>query len=572
MNPATACARVLVDELVRHGVREAVLCPGSRSAPLAFALHAADGAGALRLHVRTDERSAAFLALGLAKASGRAVPVVTTSGTAVANLHPAVLEASHASVPLLLLTADRPPELRATGANQTTDQVAIFGSAVRWQHDLGTPDDRPGQAPTWRSVASRAVLAAQGDRGGQPGPVHLNLPFREPLVPDGSPGGAERDGRADGSPWTSAAPQAISTEPIDDDGRRTLVLVGDLPLAGPDWGAAAAEVAQAHGWPVVAEPSSRGARVRALPHGSLLLGSADWLDAHRPERVVVVGRPTLSRAVAALLGHDATDVDLVGPSGPWPDPGARVRRVLPLEALRAPGHHAGVAHPDWLAAWERAGRAVAQAVSPLTADSWPSGLAVAATLLDRLGTDTSLFVGSSNPVRDLDLAGAGGGPLVAASRGLAGIDGCLSTAVGVALAHDRPTYALMGDLTFLHDVAGLVVGPHEPQPNLTVVVVNDDGGGIFTTLEPGAPQHSDAFDRVFGTPHGADLAGFCAGAGVEHVSAQTAEELAAEIGLRPVGLRVVEVRVDRSAHRDLRDRLHQAAASALSDRAGSPAS
>src|SRR3954447_15731415 len=235
VNPATACAAVLVDELVRHGVREAVLCPGSRSAPLAFALHAADAAHRLRLHVRTDERTAAFLALGLAKASGRAVPVVTTSGTAVANLHPAVLEASHAGIPLLLLTADRPPELRGTGANQTTEQVGLFGSAVRWQRDVETPDGRPGQLTSWRATVSRAVVEAQGDRGGQPGPVHLNLPFREPLVPDGVTDQLPEEGRREGAPWTSVAPQSVAAEPIEDDGRRTLVIVGDLPLGSPDW-------------------------------------------------------------------------------------------------------------------------------------------------------------------------------------------------------------------------------------------------------------------------------------------------------------------------------------------------
>jgi 2-succinyl-5-enolpyruvyl-6-hydroxy-3-cyclohexene-1-carboxylate synthase len=237
VNPSTACAEVVVDELVRHGVRDAVLCPGSRSAPLAFALHTADRDGRLRLHVRVDERAAAFLALGLAKGSGRPVPVVTTSGTAVANLHPAVLEASHSGVPLLLLTADRPPELRGTGANQTTEQAGIFGSAVRWQHDLGTPDTRPGQVPVWRSTVSRAVTAAVGARGEQPGPVHLNLPFREPLVPGEDPDLAEPlDGRPDGAPWTTvvtppAVSRVLSAPPVPDDGRRTLMVVGDLPLA-----------------------------------------------------------------------------------------------------------------------------------------------------------------------------------------------------------------------------------------------------------------------------------------------------------------------------------------------------
>ncbi|WP_426563469.1 2-succinyl-5-enolpyruvyl-6-hydroxy-3-cyclohexene-1-carboxylic-acid synthase [Angustibacter sp. McL0619] len=563
MNPATCCAAVLVDELVRHSVREAVLCPGSRSAPLAFALQAADAAGRLRLHVRTDERTAAFLALGLAKASGHAVPVVTTSGTAVASLHPAVLEAAHSGIPLLLLTADRPPELRGTGANQTTQQVGIFRDVVRWQHDLATPDERIGQVAVWRATASRAVIAAQGDRDGTPGPVHLNLPFREPLVPDAAAPEVAADGRPDGAPWTSARLQSVAAEPIEDDGRRTLVLVGDLPLAGPDWGSAAAEVARARGWPVVAEPSSGGARTSSIPHGSLLLGSADWMSRHRPERVVVVGRPTLTRAVSRLLAQPHVDVDLVAAAGPWPDPASRVRSVLPMASLQpVTGRH----HRDskWLRAWQDAGAAVAQAVSPVIEQSWPSGLGVAKTMLARLDASAQLFVGSSNPVRDLDLAGVTSGPRVVASRGLAGIDGCVSTSIGLALASPAPTYALLGDLTFLHDVTGLVVGPQEPQPDLTIVVVNDDGGGIFATLEPGAPAHADAFDRVFGTPHGADLAGFCEGAGVEHVTADSAEELAAEVGAWPTGLRVVEVRIDRSAHRRLREQLAETTVQALS--------
>ena len=183
MNPSTALATVLVDEMVRGGVREAVLCPGSRSAPLAYALQEADAAGRLRLHVRVDERSAGFLALGLAKLTRRPVPVVTTSGTAVANLHPAVLEASHAGVPLLVLTADRPQELRGTGANQTTDQGGFFGAAVRWSHELAAPERRAGQNGSWRSVVARACVAARGDLTGEAGPVHVNVPLREPLVP-----------------------------------------------------------------------------------------------------------------------------------------------------------------------------------------------------------------------------------------------------------------------------------------------------------------------------------------------------------------------------------------------------
>jgi 2-succinyl-5-enolpyruvyl-6-hydroxy-3-cyclohexene-1-carboxylate synthase len=576
VNPATAMATVLVDELVRHGVREAVLCPGSRSAPLAFALHAADAEGRLRLHVRTDERSAAFLALGLAKGCGSPVPVVTTSGTAVANLHPAVLEASHTSVPLLLLTADRPPELRGTGANQTTAQVGIFTSAVRWQHDLGVPDDRTGQVPTWRSVVSRAVLAATGARRGVAGPVHLNLPLREPLVPDGGSFSEQLDGRADGAPWTSVP---TLTAPLDPSGyrpsaladpayERTLVLVGDLPPAGPgttDWGAAAAELADTRGWPLVAEPSSAGAWARALPGGALLLGCGEWLERHRPDRVLVVGRVTLTRPAARLLRDPRVVIDLVSDDETWPDPGHRVRQVLPLHALAVP------VEPDarsggpsaWLRDWQRASAAVVAAVGPIVDDSWPSGASVARAV-GALGAGSTLFVGSSNAVRDLDLVGSAG-PAVVANRGLAGIDGCVSTACGLALATAGPTYALVGDLTFAHDAAALRIGPHEPRPDLTVVVVNDDGGGIFTLLEPGGPQHAATFERVFGTPLGLDLERLCAATGTTYQLIAVAEQLTDALAEPPCGLRVLEVRVDRSAHRTRRERLLDAAASALSE-------
>jgi 2-succinyl-5-enolpyruvyl-6-hydroxy-3-cyclohexene-1-carboxylate synthase len=568
-------ATVLVDELVRHGVRHAVVCPGSRSAPLAFALKAADDERRLRLHVRTDERSAAFLALGLAKGTGAVVPVVTTSGTAVANLHPAVLEASHTGVPLMLLTADRPPELRGTGANQTTQQVGIFGDAVRWRHDLGVPDERPGQVATWRSTVSRAVLAATGTRGGSPGPAHLNLPLREPLVPDLDGSFVEPlDGRPDGAPWTSAATGPAEAghgsgwAAVRDGEARTLVLVGDLPAPTPgqtDWGAAAADLAAASGWPVVAEPSSAGAWARALPGGSLLLACDEWLEAHRPRRVLVVGRPTLSRTTARLLRDSRTVVDQVSDDLVWPDPAHRVRRLLPLHAL-ASGDSEGAgssASGTWLEQWEQASKTVSASVGPLLEGSWPSGMCCAATVVDTLGADATVVIGSSNPVRDLDLVGGGSGPLVVANRGLAGIDGVLSTACGLALAGGRPTYALVGDLTFAHDAAALNVGPLEPRPDLTIVVLNDDGGGIFTLLEPGEPRHAATFERVFGTPLGLDLASLCAATGTAHVLVRTREQLRALLSVPPSGLRVLEVRTDRDGHRDAQARLLSAAVAAL---------
>ena len=306
MNPSTALATVLVDELVRGGVREAVLCPGSRSAPLAYALQEADRRGRLRLHVRVDERSAGFLALGLAKAPRRPVPVVTTSGTAVANLHPAVLEAGHAGVPLLVLSADRPPELRGTGANQTIDQAGLFGAAVRWSHELGAPERRAGQNGSWRVAGlPRACRGARGPdrrrRAGAPQRAAARAAGARRPTGAGWPDVARRARRRDALGATvPAARQPARRSAGVTWAPRTLVVVGDLPRRG--MAAARSRSPRAAGWPVVAEPlralGPRGRRARTAP---LLLGAGAWLDAHRPERVLVVGRATLARPVAALL-------------------------------------------------------------------------------------------------------------------------------------------------------------------------------------------------------------------------------------------------------------------------------
>ena len=587
MNPSTALATVLVDELVRCGVREAVLSPGSRSAPLAYALQEADRAGRLRLHVRVDERTAGFLALGLAKRTRRPAVLVTTSGTAVANLHPAVLEAHHAQVPLLVLSADRPPELRGTGANQTTTQPGLFGNAVRWSRDLGAPERRLGQQAAWRSAACRAVAASTGSPSGLPGPVHLNVPLREPLVPTDEGDWPEPiDGRPDGQPWVRVAatgvpgtdPRAGPVEPVD----RTLVIVGDLPAPGQ--ARAAVRWACASGWPVVAEPFS--AAEGSLPHGSLMLAADAWLERHLPERVVTVGRVTLARPVARLLRRPGMRVEAVTADPEWADPSHVVSVVHDLAVLASPvlpaaadlaavGPGAAGQTPTdlaagedaaWAQAWEQAAVVVAKAVAEQP-HAWPSGLAVASTVLATVPAGSTLFVGSSNAVRDLDLCGgrAPGEVDVVASRGLAGIDGCVSTAVGLALAAAPvPSFALLGDLTFLHDANGLLIGPGEPRPDLTIVVANDDGGGIFTLLEPGEPERAADFERVFGTPTGTDLAALCAAHGVHHTLASTREALAAAVAGPRRGLRVVEVRVDRATHRGEHARLRRVASEALS--------
>ena len=558
MNPSTAQAAVIVDELVRNDVRHVVVCPGSRNAALAMALHEAAGAGRLTMHVRIDERSAGFLALGLTKASGRPAAVACTSGTAVANLHPAVLEAHHSGVGLLVLTADRPPELHGTGANQTIDQRGLFGPAAVTV-EFPVSERRDGQNQVWRGLVCRAVAQAEAGR-----PVQVNVPFREPLVPTFEPRWPEQlDGRPDGLRWTtSAAPVSMAGSRVDFPlPARTLMVVGS---GRADRARAAATVAARAGWPAVAEPSGQEAALAGgagvLRCGALLLAAGELPASLRPDAVVVVGRPTLSRGVRGLMGR--APVYGIGDHPQWTDPqyvATHVRGWLDLDDMsRVDG-----VDPEWLPGWRHADNAAGNAVEKLLDEQpWPTGLQVAAEVMAALPPGAALFLGSSNPVRDVDLV-ADPRPDVEihANRGVAGIDGNVSTAAGMALATDRPSYALVGDLTLLHDLNGLLVGPPEQRPNLTIVVHNDDGGGIFTLLEQGAAEYRPSFERVFGTPHGADLASLCKGYHVDHVRADSPADLRAAL-TPPHGLRVVEVRSDRTLLRDLHARLRATVATA----------
>ncbi|MEO8107085.1 MAG: 2-succinyl-5-enolpyruvyl-6-hydroxy-3-cyclohexene-1-carboxylic-acid synthase [Actinomycetes bacterium] len=564
MNPSTALATVLADELLRCGVREVVLAPGSRSTALALAFYALEEEGRLRLHVRIDERSAGFLALGLAKASGSPVPVVTTSGTAAANLHPAVVEADQSGVPLLLLTADRPPELRATGANQTIDQVKLFGDAVRLFAEVGTPEKVTGLTAYWRALAGRACAAASGTLTRNPGPVHLNLAFREPLVPDGTFDWPEPlGGREHGAPWTSAeAPAAVA--PNIRLPSRTLVIVGDT---SPAMGRAASILAEEHGWPVISEPSGNARRgPNAISTGGLLLEAESFVDAARPDQILVVGRPTLSRAVLALLRDARSSVTVVAATTNWADATRSATQVLPgLPA--ADGHH----EPDaeWLALWQDGESAVSAALEQVLDGEDAAELGLARALHAGIPADAMLYLGSSMPVRDVFIAAAPReGVTVLANRGSAGIDGTVSSAVGAALAWQRDgggrAFALMGDLTALHDANGLVLGPDEPEPDLTIVVVNNDGGAIFGILEQGQEDHADAFERVFGTPHGVDFAAWCGATQTPHTRAETVgAALDAVLDPRGGGIRVVELRTDRVAVARVRRALRASVASAV---------
>lgn len=548
MAEATRLARVLVEGLLSAGVRDVVLAPGSRSAPLAYELFEADRIGLLTLHVRIDERSAGFLALGLAKGSGLPVGVVTTSGTAVANLHPAVLEAFHAHLPLVVMTADRPTGLAHTGANQTTDQAHLFGRHVR---AFGAVSDAPvsadgrGDVAGWRFELVRLLTAASGARTRLPGPVHLDVALREPLVP------------TEVAPIPAAPEVAVSAargaEPtLLDAGPQTVLVAGDLPPAA---GRAVAELAAAAGVPLLAEPSSNARRgPAALATYRLLLAS--WL-AEEVERVVVLGHPTLSRPVTRLLGRDDVELVVVSAHADWPDPGRTASRVVDAVAF-APGDGS----TDWLESWRGADvRARAEVDALLAAQPYLSGPALAAALWSALGPSDALVVGSSNPVRDLDLAAVRAEPAdVYANRGLAGIDGLVSTAVGVALTRDRPTHALLGDLTLLHDAGGLLVGRSEPRPDLRIVVANDDGGSIFATLEQGRPDHMRAFERVFATPHGASLEALAAVSGTAYRRVEDVDALTELLAEPPVGLELVEAVVDRAHRRTLSTALSAIAA------------
>ncbi len=539
MNHSAALAVAVVSELRRGGVTDVVLAPGSRSGALALVLHEADRAGLLRLHVRIDERSAGFLALGLAKGAHRPVAVVTTSGTAVANLHPAVLEAAHVGERVIVLAADRPAALRGTGANQTTDQPGLLGPQVPCDDvpvgDLG--------------AAVRAVQAGVRRRG----PTHVNLQFAEPLLPE--PGPLLTELALEPAPTTEAGYRwqhaGVDEAEVLRSGPRTVVVAGD------DAGPPARFLAEQGNWPLLAEPTS-GARTgtHALRVARLLVAGRLGRDI---ERVVVTGHPTLSRPVTQLLSRSDLEVISVrGGGGICTDPGRVARHLDTMPLAEQPDPD------DWVEAWREADAALSAGVDAVAADAQGLPLLVAAAVAAALPAEGLLIVGSSQPARDLDIMTApypaGERRLVIGNRGLAGIDGTVSTAVGAALG--RPStraLAYLGDLTFLHDATGLVLGPDEPRPDLTIVVANDDGGAIFSTLEQGDRAYADSYERVFGTPHGVDLAKLCSATHTAYECVRDIDRLQAALAEDSEGIRVLEVPVSRAHRRALADALRAVA-------------
>jgi 2-succinyl-5-enolpyruvyl-6-hydroxy-3-cyclohexene-1-carboxylate synthase len=514
----TAFARALVDEWARAGLSDAAVAPGSRSTPLALAL-AADRR--VRVHVFLDERSAGFFALGTARASGRPAAVLCTSGTAAAHLHGAVLEADHARVPLLVCTADRPPELRDTGAPQTTDQVRLYGPAVRFFANL-SPEDHPAAMGAWRPLAARAFSEAAGPPAG---PVHLNLAFREPLVPDGSEV-PEVPGRDGGSPWTASRPGRLA--PRDEDLDRLAAAVGStgrgVVVAG--WGAGCDfevvdRFARTAGWPVLADPLSglRQPGRHTVSTYEALLRVPGFNQAHRPDLVLRLGAALTSKAAGAWLDASVPQV-LVDPDAAWLDPGRAAAERLAADAglvlegvvqRLGEGRLAGHAPSRWAAGWQMAEESARRALDAfLDAGDEPFEGRVARDVHDCLPPGATLVVASSMPVRDLEaFARPRPGLRVLANRGVNGIDGFTSTVLGVAAAAGpagAPVAGLMGDLAFLHDAAGLTFAARGGL-DAVLVVVDNDGGGIFSFLPQATTPAVSAedFESLFGTPHGLDL-------------------------------------------------------------------
>ena len=541
MTGSTACARVVVEELISYGVRDVVLAPGSRSAPLAYELFEADKIGLIRLHVRIDERSAAFTALGLAKASQTPVPVITTSGTAAGNLHPAVMEAWHSRVPLIVITADRPATMINTGANQTTRQQGLYAGHVRAEVQLSGEDQQPR---AWRFQLNRALVSAAGLRTMISGPVHINIGFSEPLVPE--PVAAIEEDYREVGPSVSKAPVTELAA-----GPQTVIVAGDLP---PQDGVALAVLAGRAGVPLLAEPSSNArAGETAISSYRLLLQSSLVDDI---ERVIVVGHSTLSRPVTTLLKRQDLELIIVDPAPEWNDPTMNADQVIAAFDLPDAG-------PDeWLARWQQADLSIRPLIADVINDpAIITGPALAELLWHSLGREDLLFVGASSPIRDLDLVDRSTmSPVTYANRGLAGIDGSVSTAIGLSLAADQPAHALLGDLTFLHDSNGLIIGAAEPRPRIRIVVADDDGGSIFATLEQGHPAQLRAFERLFGTPHGTDLAGLASAVAADYTKITDLDDLRAILSRPPEGIEIVDVCIDRDHRRTMDERLNSLAA------------
>lgn len=524
----------VVDEWCRAGIGHAVVSPGSRSTPLALSLAAESR---MQVTVQLDERSAGFFALGIALASGEPVIVVTTSGTAAAELHPAVLEAHHARVPLIVCTADRPPELHDVGAPQTVRQRGLFAGALRYELDLPVPD--AATRSCWRSFASRLACEATASPRG-PGPVHLNVSFREPL---GGEAGELPPGRSEGRPWHEVAtarrlPDARSLRHLVGKARRPLVVVG----AGAGDAAVLQEAAARLGWPLLADPRSGcrslgGEAETVVASADALLRAGQFRAAHRPDLVVRLGESWASKVLGSCLDEWADDgipQVLSDPYGEWRDSSRRVGVVVPAggeETMSALAELAPGAAGGWAAAWGEAEGKAQRAIEAFLAERGRAGELTEPAIARSLcasGDVGTVVASSSMPVRDVEWFAAGreGFPRVLSNRGANGIDGVLSTTAGVATATAGVVVGLVGDLAFLHDLSGLVEAREGPRrAGFGLVVVDNAGGGIFSFLPQAAELPRERFELLFGTPQLPDIAEIATACGLRTSEARSAADL-----------------------------------------------
>ena len=559
---ATFCA-TLVDEWVEAGVTHAVVAPGSRSTPLAVALAASPD---LEVHVVHDERAAAFVALGIGRATGRPAIVLCTSGTAAANFHPAVVEAHQSHIPLLVCTADRPPELRDVGAPQTIDQTRLYGPIVRWFHDPGVPDAAADE--TWRSLAQRAVSATTGI---DPGPVHLNLPFREPLVGDPGELPPTRNGHARAAfSWPSGAAVAqaelrLLARTID---RQRGVIVAGKGAGAPD---AVDALSAATGWPVLADPRSG---CRGLPSAvcafDALLRHEEFARAHTPQVVVALGEPPASKVLAQWIAGSGAEIVQVSAHPGVVDPAHVVaHRVAadPDDVCHAlAGALTGATGTTWPARWRHA-EGAAQVAIAAAVSGWqrPTEPGIARSVLSAAAPGTQIVLSSSMPVRDAEWYGPPRGDIeVHANRGANGIDGVIATATGIAIGSRRPTILLIGDIAFVHDSSSLVALSRR-EVDLTIVVVDNDGGGIFSFLPQASALPTDRYEQLFGTPHGTDVVALAAAHGLPAVDVPTIDDLSRTLTAprTTAGAHVLRLVTDRVENVGVHDDLHKAVIAAL---------
>jgi 2-succinyl-5-enolpyruvyl-6-hydroxy-3-cyclohexene-1-carboxylate synthase len=513
INRTYAPLQAFVDELVRCGLRHAVTCPGSRNAPLALTLAGRPEVEAVSV---LDERCAGFFALGMAKATGRPVAVTCTSGTAAANLHPAVIEAWEARVPLIVLTADRPPELREVGAGQSIDQVKLYGSAVNWFVEVGTHQPGRETGIHHRALACRAYWTAAGDR---PGPVHLNFPLREPLAPEPEPlDAADWAGRPDGRPWTEL--RLHTSAPHADDVQELAARIAAEPRGAIVCGPTAEEVAEPAarlaavcGWPLLAEPTS-GVRCgphdrsHVVAHYDVLLRVKGFAAAHSPGLVLRVGDMPTSKPLRAWAAEAAQVV--LDPHAAWHEPTRKAELLLSsaaaptLDALAAAVEvRAQTTGKEWLAGWRAADAEVPRALAEAPEGFEPR---VLAGLEPELPDGAIVWLSSSMPVRDVEACFPQSPKRLRflANRGANGIDGVVSSAAGAALAADAPAWLLTGELALLHDVGGLLAA-RRAEADLQIVCINNGGGAIFDFLP--VAEHADPalYEEHVATPSRADL-------------------------------------------------------------------